>query len=185
MTAADFTTVLTSSQPALVAQAAAILESAGIPYQHPGYQHASLMPQVNFIKIELRVPTDRLEEARRALGDIDVLTSDGAEGRPVFRVQRHAGATFAIIGAVIGGLVTLALLSTDLEFPRWLVPLAIVGLPLIGFTMGSRMHTDYCSSPGCPGELLPDDTECSRCKGVIRGRINDASEHLSAVEALE
>ncbi|MDX2020848.1 MAG: DUF2007 domain-containing protein [Deltaproteobacteria bacterium] len=181
----DFTTVLTSQQPALIAQAAAILESAGIPYQQPGYQHASLMPQVNFIKIELRVPTDRVEEARRALGDIDELMRDGSEGRPVFRVQRHAGATFAIIGGLIGALAALALLTTELDFRVWLAPLVLAGFPLIGFIMGSGMRVDYCSAPGCPGELSPAAVSCPRCKGIVRGRINHASQHLASAEAFE
>lgn len=184
MSASEFTTILKSLQPELVAQAAAVLESAGIPYQNPGYQTASLLPLVNFVNIELRVPTDRLQDARRAIGDIAELVRDGAEkGHAVFRIRRDNGAVFAIAGGVIGIVIAIVLPAVVADLPTWAFPAALLGTPVLGFIWGTRVGKDYCSSPGCPGDLAADATVCPRCAGNIRGRINTASEHLEAAEA--
>jgi len=179
----EFSTVMTSMQPELIAQAAAVLESAGIPYQNPGYQHGSLMPLVSIITIELRVPTDRLDEARRAIGDIQELVRDGAQSpHPVFRLSRSNGILYVVGGGVLGALGFFVATELVVGVPRWVLGLASLGGPLLGVIVGSRSSKDYCSSPGCPGELPATATVCSRCNGIIRGRIKHASDHFDAVD---
>jgi hypothetical protein len=183
MSQPEFSTVMTSMQPELIAQAAAVLESAGIPYQNPGYQHGSLMPLVSIVTIELRVPTHRLDEARRAIGDIQELVRDGEQApHPVFRLNRSNGTLYLIVGGVLGGIGFLFASSLIVGVPRWALGLASLSGPLLGFLMGLRSGKDYCSSPGCPGELPATATVCSRCNGVILGRIKHASDHFDAVD---
>ena len=141
------------------------------------------MPLVNFVNIELRVPTDRLEDARRAIGDIAELIRDGAEqGHAVFRIRRDNGAVFAIAGGLVGLVIAIVLPAVVTDLPTWVFAAALLGAPLLGFIWGSRVGQDYCSSPGCPGDLAADATICPRCAGIIRGRIRSASEHLEAAE---
>lgn len=170
-------------QPELIAQAAAVLEAAGIPYKRPGYQHGSLMPLVSIITIELLVPTDRLGEARRAIGDIQELVKDGEQApHPVFRLSRNNGVLYVIGGSVVGSIGFFVASALAVDVPRWELGLASLVGPLLGVVAGSRSSKDYCSSPGCPGELPASATVCVRCNGNIRGRIKHASDHFDAVD---
>ena len=101
------------------------------------------------------------------------------EGRPVFRVRENRTVILAYLGLAGGAIV--GLIGTAIyQHGGVIVAGAIAGL-VFALVKGGR-HRDRCSGPGCRNLLGPADQTCSQCGGVIRGRIRDFRDHLTAEE---
>lgn len=107
-------------------------------------------------------------------------------GKPVFRVERRAGArvarTLAMAAMMLGGLATRPQMGEALTMGQ--VAIAAVILGVVGFAVGSLFRETRCSEPKCGAPLKPAMTACPRCGGEIRGTIRHPRERLAAEEAL-
>ncbi|MEZ4452731.1 MAG: zinc ribbon domain-containing protein [Nannocystaceae bacterium] len=107
-------------------------------------------------------------------------------GKPVFRVERRAGARFArvlVMGTMmLGGLATRPQMGEALTMGQ--VAIAAVVLGVLGFGLGSIVREARCSEPKCGASLRPTMTTCPRCGGVLKGTIHHPRERLAAEEAL-
>lgn len=107
-------------------------------------------------------------------------------GKPVFRVERRAGARVArtlVMGALmLGGLATRPQMGEALTMGQ--VAIGAVVLGVLGFVLGSIVRETRCSEPKCGASLKPTMTTCPRCGGTIKGTIHHPRERLAAEEAL-
>ena len=101
------------------------------------------------------------------------------EGRPVSRVRESRTVILCYLG-LAGGAVVGLIGTAIYSHGGIIIAGAIAGL-VFALVKGDRFR-DRCSGPGCRNLLGPNDQTCSHCGGVIRGRIRDFRDHLTAEE---
>lgn len=173
-----FVTVLKSSDAGFVDIVAANLDAEGIRYQHPGKNHAALIPGVNFIEIDLRVPEQNAADARTLIDKLRM--PDAPAGALVaFRVRQ----TYRALGAILGTIGGMIWLNVEFSEAPELVRAATLGGSICaGFLLGRAISRDSCSLPGCRAKLNRFDLRCSNCGAELRGVISSARKHFAAVE---
>lgn len=180
-------TILRSPDATYVSTVVALLEAEGIPVQHPGMNHAALLPGLTYIEIALRVPRDREAEALTLLREFQ--EGEGAQtatgqGVQVFRVKR----TQALSGALLGWLVAVVVVVVFRRVDPGLmggVPMLILGAGAVaGYLAGASVRRDTCSGPSCGGHIPVAATTCPKCSGTVRGEIKTTREHFAALDAL-
>jgi hypothetical protein len=100
-------------------------------------------------------------------------------GRPVFRVRESRTIILSYLG-LAGGAVVGLIATAIYNHGGVIIVGAIAGL-VLALVKGGRVQ-DRCSGPGCRNLLGTSDQACSKCGGVIRGRIRDFRDHLTAEE---
>lgn len=190
-----FVTVLRTNDPLRGRFLAAALKQAGLPVQHPGLEHASMLPGFRILDIDLRVPLERAEEARQLIEalepPVDVVDPmpalDARSGLPyrqapqrvAFRVPTDRSSLLC------GAGLTLAMAVVMMLRPLGLVPVSLImlGFPIIGYVMGGSFLALTCSGPRCGGRLLRAAEQCPHCGARIVGDIRRHTHHATALEA--
>lgn len=99
---------------------------------------------------------------------------------PVFRLRRARPGTGLLLGLFLGP--ALALLFGQLIGPL-AVPLILIG-PGVGWWLGGKLTTDYCSNPDCRDVLMRGQEKCFACRApVVNVVLDTAEEHY--VQAAE
>jgi hypothetical protein len=188
MTDDMFVTVLQSNDPYYVDTVVAMLEGEGIHCQHTGKNHSALTG-LRYLTIDLRVPTDRADDARALIAGMSesAATAD-AEGSSeklvTFRVQRDHG----WIGGVLGWVCAVGVFVVIRAVGRWLPQSGLMALLLggagVGYLWGVRQRRDRCSRPGCAGRLALDAKACPKCGAELKGVVRSEREHFAAEERL-
>lgn len=181
-----FVSVLRSSDAQLVQTVIAALRAEGIPCEHPGLNHAALLPGFTYIEVDLRVRQSRHADALALIAE---LRSDGDEDEEArargatFRVRRSNSGLYVIIGMVLAIMSNVVVGLIGYHF--WPVArgamfaAAIIG----GYLLGQARRADFCSRPDCGGPLRGQEERCPKCKTPIRGELRFASEHFDAADA--
>jgi hypothetical protein len=178
----DFVLLARSASAQYIDQVASMLEAEGIPYEHPGRNHAALLPGFTYIEIQLRVPRSRYEEARALLV---ALEDPSASGKTAFRVRRSRAYSDMFLGTFLGMAATLVAAALRLHNSP-VVALSLLGAGSVGgFLVGRTRHRDHCSNPSCGGFLPPSADVCPKCGATLRGIIASDADHFAAVEASE
>jgi len=107
-----------------------------------------------------------------------------AVGKPVFRVRKDRKAVGAFGGAVLGGLVSLALGAAFPGAGMGFYLLVFVTLIAVGLAVGVGFKYYVCSNMDCEHRLGAEDERCGFCGGTVSGTIAHASERLAAEEEL-
>ena len=173
-----FVSVLKTADFRLVDLVAAAFDAEGITYQHPGRNHAALLPGMRYVEIDLRVQQEHLEQARAS---VTQLRTPHVEPGP--RVAFCVRRTYAVFGTLVGigtGVVVMVL-----HFPgaTELVRTAVIGSPILGgYALGRSIVRRSCSLPGCRAKLDAFTVYCRKCGAEIRGEISSARQHFAALE---
>lgn len=142
-----FVTVLRSVDADYVQAVLAVLRSEGIPCEHPGLNHAGLLPGISYVEIQLRVPASRQAEALELIEELGrPETSDDQTGA-TFRVHRTRGMLYALGGFGVGFALNLAGSFTGLFSNRGIAFLIFATAAGLGYMVGERRAADCCSRP--------------------------------------
>jgi hypothetical protein len=145
-----FVTVLRSPNANYVDVVASMLEAEGIPCQHPGKNHAALIPGLSYIDVELRVPVECEADARALIEKARERPDEPAQENVAFRVVRSYGRLSAIIGFIAGAIVTVRLAASITPS----ISFAILGaMTCAGYLIGRLVKRRSCSRPGCAAVL--------------------------------
>jgi hypothetical protein len=180
----EFVTILRSWNAQYIDSVVALLDAEGIPYEHPGRNHAALLPGLTFIEVQVRVPRTRLDEALALVRGVP----DGegeSESKLAFRVRRTqetTGAFAALAAAMVGTAVAHALGVGLSQAAGFIVLASSSG---VGYALGKTRRRDMCSLPGCAQILAQAIQVCPKCGSTIIGEIRTSADHFAALEALE
>jgi hypothetical protein len=188
----DFVVLLQSSDAQYVDQVVAVLEAEGIPYQHPGKNHAALLPGFAYIQIQLRVPRARYDDARALVAELERRESSGQIAFRVRRSYAFVGTYFGLFAGIAAALFAGMMLASFVPAAaRWhnapiVVELSLLAAGIVGgFLVGRARPRDYCSSPSCGGFLPQDASACPKCGASLRGVVKTSRAHFEALEAIE
>jgi hypothetical protein len=182
MTDADeFVTVLRSSNAQHIDSVIALFDAEGIPYEHPGKNHAALLPGLTYIEVQLRVPMSRADEALALLRDVQ----DDSTARFAFRVRRTQETTGAFGGMAIGMVLVGTAHGMALNPPPGTGLAILAASSILGYAFGKSKRRDMCSLPNC-AQMLPRSIDvCPKCRSKLQGEVQTSAEHFAALEALE
>jgi hypothetical protein len=173
-----FVTVLKTVDAGLIDLVTTTLDAEGIAYQHPGKNHAAMIPGFAYFEIELRVPEANADDARALIEELRV-REVGAPTPIAFRVRR----TYGAIGAVFGAILGIVWINTDFVHASELTRSALLGLSICGSCLlGKALPRDCCSLPTCRARLRPGIAMCPKCGADIRGMISSTRDHFTALE---
>lgn len=174
-----FVTVLKTADARFVDLVVATLDAEGIPHQHPGKNHAALLPELNYIEVDLRVPEAHLADA---LALVERLREpDATSTRIAFRVRRSYRALGGILGTILGIVWINVDFGSASELTRTGVLLSSIGA---GYVAGWVIRRDSCSLPGCRAKLSSGAVRCAKCGAEVRGVISSARKHFAALEKI-
>ena len=122
---------------------------------------------------------DTLDVSVTEHGSIHESSPPPNQGRPIFRVRESRTVILSFLG-LAGGAVVGLVGTAIYNHGGVIIAGAIVGL-LFALVKGGRFQ-DRCSGPGCRNVLGTSDQACSKCGGVIRGRIREFRDQLTAEE---
>jgi hypothetical protein len=176
-----FVTVLRSPNANYVDVMASMLEAEGIPCQHPGKNHAALIPGLMYIVVELRVPVECEADARALIEKSRGQSGASVDENIAFRVVRHYGYLSAFAGCVAGLIVTARVGDTLAEMTSLAVLGAMTGG---GFLVGRQIKRRTCSAPGCAA-VVRFEAVCPKCGAALSGDISSARKHYDALEKLK
>src|SRR5262249_42311115 len=101
-------------------------------------------------------------------------------GRDVYMVPRKGAPPYLVPGLATAVLAYLAM-------TRWLAwgylpELVLMGVALLGATLGRRPRWNQCAGPGCESRIPEGATQCPVCGGRIAGTIARVADRLEAEE---